>query len=58
MQIVDEVEHEDGSATYTFDMTPEERRLCAEQGLLWMLVSGMTGLSPQKILEDWIKENE
>ena len=58
MQIVDEVEHEDGSATYTFDMTEEERRICTEQGILWMIVAGATGVTPESVMRKWIEESE
>lgn len=51
MEIISEIEHEDGSATYTFDMTEEERRMCVEAGILWMLVSGITGDTPTSLLE-------
>ena len=56
MNIVEEVEHEDGSATYTFDLTEDERRIMAEQGFLWGIVAGITGLSPVDVLERWTEE--
>ena len=58
MQIVNEVEHEDGSATYTFDLTEEERRICTEQGILWMIVAGATGVTPESVMRKWIEDNE
>lgn len=58
MKVIDEVEHEDGSATYTFDMTEQERRMCVEQGILWMLVSGITGETPQSLMEAYIAKQE
>ena len=58
MQVVDEVEHEDGSATYTFDMTEEERRICTEQGILWMIVAGATGATPEGIMREWVENEE
>ena len=58
MRVVDEVEHEDGSATYTFDMTEEERRICTEQGILWMIVAGATGVTPEGIMREWIENEE
>lgn len=58
MNVIDEVEHEDGSATYTFDMTEEERRMCVEAGLLWMLVSGITGDTPTSLLEKHMAKQE
>ena len=58
MKVVDEVEHEDGSATYTFDLTEEERRICTEQGILWMIVAGATGVTPESVMRDWIEHEE
>lgn len=57
MEVIDEVEHEDGSATYTFDMTEEERKLCTEQGILWMIVAGATGATPEGVLRKWMEDN-
>lgn len=54
MKVIDEVEHEDGSATYTFDMTEEERRMCVEAGIVWMLVAGITGATPESVLQDYV----
>ena len=56
MKVIDEVEHEDGSATYTFDLTDDERRIMAEQGLLWGIVAGITGETPISVLERWQRE--
>lgn len=56
MKVIDEVEHEDGSATYTFDMTEEERRMCMESGIVWMLVAGITGVTPTSVLEKYISD--
>ena len=56
MNIVEEVEHEDGSATYTFDLTDDERKIMAEQGLLWGIVAGITGESPVSVLARWKRE--
>lgn len=56
MKVIDEVEHEDGSATYTFDLTDDERRIMAEQGLLWGIVAGITGETPVSVLTRWQRE--
>ena len=56
MNVIDEIEHEDGSATYTFDLTDDERRLMAEQGLLWGIVAGITGETPISVLTRWQRE--
>lgn len=56
MNIIDEVEHEDGSATYTFDLTDEERRIMVGQGILWSIVAGATGVTPESVLKEWMNE--
>lgn len=56
MKVIDEVEHEDGSATYTFDLTEEERRIMTEQGILWSIVAGATGETPVGVLTRWQRE--
>ena len=58
MKVIDEVEHEDGSATYTFDMTEEERIIMTQQGILWSIVAGATGVTPESIMKKWIEEND
>lgn len=58
MKVIDEVEHEDGSATYTFEMTDEERRIMVEQGLLWSIVAGATGITVEEVLRDYIDQKE
>ena len=58
MKVIDEVEHEDGSATYTFEMTEEERRIMAEQGILWGIVAGITGATPLSVLEEWVEKQD
>ena len=56
MEVINEVEHEDGSATYTIDMTEDERRLMTEQGILWGIVAGITGATPESVLDKWIQD--
>lgn len=58
MEVINEVEHEDGSATYTFDMTEEERRIMVGQGILWSIIAGATGITPESVLEKHIAEQE
>ena len=58
MNIVEEVEHEDGSATYTFDLTDDERRIMAEQGILWGIVAGITGATPLSVLREWQEKQD
>lgn len=56
MKVIDEVEHKDGSATYTFDMTEDERRIMVEQGILWSIIAGATGETPVSVLTRWQRE--
>ena len=56
MQVIEEVEHEDGSATYVIDMTEEERKAVMEQGLIWMVVAGITEVTPTAVLEAYMRE--
>ena len=56
MKIIDEIEHEDGSATYTFDMTEEERILMTQQGILWSIIAGATGVTPEQVFKDYMKD--
>ena len=56
MKVVNEVEHKDGSATYTFDLTDDERRIMTEQGILWGIVAGITGATPESVLSRWQRE--
>jgi len=58
MRVIDEVEHEDGSATYTFDMNEDERRTMVEQGILWSIVAGATGETPESVLERYLREQD
>lgn len=58
MKVIDEVEHEDGSATYTFDLTEEERRIMVAQGILWSIVAGATGVTPESILQRYLDEQD
>jgi len=57
MKVLDIKEHEDGSATYQFDLTPEEHEAMCRNGILWAIVSGITGVSVDQVLEDW-KDND
>jgi len=57
MKVLDITEHEDGSATYQFDLTNEEHDAMCRNGILWAIVSGLTGVSVDRVLEDW-KDND
>jgi hypothetical protein len=62
MEVVELMEHEDGSATYRFDMTPEEHDAMCRSGIVWAIVSGITGVSVNDVLADHLaklkEENE
>lgn len=58
MEVIEEVEHEDGSATYVIDMTEEERQAVMEQGLKWMLVSGITEITAEKVMDIYMQEKD
>jgi len=47
IEVVNVVEHEDGGATYTFDMTDEMSRVCGEVELKLLLYCGMLEKSPE-----------
>ena len=56
--ITDVTEHEDGSATYTFDMDDKSSKKMAELGIELILTCAAYGLDVQDALEDirWIGE--
>lgn len=58
MEVKEIKEHEDGSATYQFDMTAEEHEVMCQQGILWCIVAGITGVTPEKVMEAWLDERE
>jgi len=58
MNVTELKEHEDGSATYQFDMTDEEHELMCKQGIIWCLVAGITGVTPEQVLKDYLDERE
>ena len=58
MNVVNEVEHEDGSATYTFELSDEERRIMTEQGIIWGIVAGITGATPLSVLQEWKEQQD
>ena len=47
IETVGEVEHEDGSVTYTFEMTQEVADICGEYGLKLLMYCGALGKSPE-----------
>jgi len=58
MNVTELKEHEDGSATYQFDMTDEEHRMMCQQGIVWCIVAGITGATPEQVLKDYLDERE
>jgi hypothetical protein len=41
MKVVETIEHEDGSATITFDLTEEEREFLLQYGLTELIKNGV-----------------
>jgi hypothetical protein len=58
MQVSLVEEHEDGSATYTFDMTDEEKNLLVPSGIQLALLLGITGMSYSDLAKLAINEVE
>ena len=53
MEIRELTEHEDGSATYTVDLTPDEAEAMVRNGILWAIVCGCTGLTVEQVMKDY-----
>lgn len=53
LEVVKIVEHEDGGATYTFDMTDEMSDICGALGLKLLLYCGALDKSPTFVF-DWL----
>ena len=53
LEVVKVVEHEDGGATYTFDMTDEMSDICGSLGLKLLLYCGALDKSPTFVF-DWL----
>ena len=51
MEVLDIIEHKDGSATYHFDMTAEEKEAMCRNGILWAIVCGCTGLTVDEAMK-------
>ena len=58
MEVTEIKEHENGDATYQFDMTAEEHGVMCQQGIIWCLVAGITGVTPEQFLQAWLDERE
>ena len=53
LEVVKVVEHEDGGATYTFDMTDQMSDICGSLGLKLLLYCGALDKSPTFVF-DWL----
>lgn len=51
IEVVNVVEHEDGGATYTFDMSDGVAEIVNELGLKLLLYCGMAQKSPDRVFE-------
>ena len=51
-------EHEDGSATYVFQMTKDLSELCGEYGLKLLLFCGVLGKNPDSVLRELERDVE
>ena len=58
MEVINEVEHEDGSATYTFDLTEQERIIMTQQGILWSIIAGATGVTPEQVFREYMEKKD
>lgn len=57
MNVTEIKEHENGDATYQFDMTAEEHGVMCRQGIIWCIVAGITGVTPEQVLKAWLDES-
>jgi hypothetical protein len=53
LEVVKVVEHEDGGATYTFDMTDQMSDICGALGLKLLMYCGALDKSPTFVF-DWL----
>lgn len=58
LDIVDVVEHEDGSATYQFNTSEEGKQMFAELGMRLVLHCAAVGKSTEEVLEGLLKGNK
>lgn len=58
MDVKEIKEHEDGSATYQFDMTPDEHDAMCRNGIVWAIISGITGISAEEEMRKWLDSYE
>ena len=53
MEILEIVEHEDGGATYRFNLNPEENDAMCRNGIMWAIVSGVTGITIDQVIKEY-----
>ncbi len=58
MNVKEIKEHEDGSASYQFDMTPDEHEAMCRNGIIWAIISAITGISPEEEMRKWLDSDE
>lgn len=54
MEVLDIIEHEDGSATYQFDLTPQEHDAMCRNGIMWAILAGVTGITQEQVIHDYL----
>ena len=55
IELVETREHEDGSAVYSFDLSPDVNRMCGELGLKLLLWCGVCQIGPEQAFETIFK---
>ena len=58
MNVKEIKEHEDGSASYQFDMTPDEHEAMCRNGIVWAIISSITGISPEEEMRKWLDSDD
>jgi hypothetical protein len=51
-------EHDDGSATYRFSLTEKYADALLQNGILWAIVCGVTGVTIEQVLQDHAKNDD
>lgn len=51
IELVETRENEDGSAVYSFDLSPDVNRMCGELGLKLLLWCGVCEIGPEQAFE-------
>lgn len=53
MEVINIIEHEDGGATYQFDMTADEHDAMCRNGIMWAIVAGVTGITVEQVIKEY-----